>query len=85
MITISVEITRDQYDSIIIDALSHSFTTLYKEYEKTKDESLMEYITAYRVVLNDYMRPSEFESLLDKIKKTKKYDSKRLTDANNGL
>ena len=85
MITISVEITRDQYDSIIIDALSHSFTTLYKEYEKTKDESLMEYITAYRVVLNDYMRPSEFESLLDKIKKTKKYDSKRLIEANNGL
>lgn len=85
MITISVEITQDQYDTIIIDALSHSFTTLYKDYEKTKDETLMDYISAYRIVLNDYMRPSEFEALLDKIKKTKKYDSKRLTDANNGL
>jgi hypothetical protein len=85
MITISVEITRDQYDSIIIDALSHSFTTLFKEYEKTKDESLMDYISAYRTVLNDYMRPSEFEALLERIKKVKKYDGKRLTDANNGL
>lgn len=85
MVTISVEINHDQHDAIIIEALSHSFTTLYLEYEKTKDETLMEYISAYRLVLNDYMRPSEFETLLDKIKKTKKYDGKRLTDANNGL
>ena len=85
MITISVEITHDQHQAIIIDALSHSFMTLLKEYEATKDESLMEYISAYRIVLNDFMRPSEFEALLDRIKKVKKYDSKRLTDANNGL
>ena len=85
MITISVEITHDQHQAIIIDALSHSFMTLFKDYEATKDESLMEYISAYRIVLNDFMRPSEFEALLERIKKVKKYDSKRLTDANNGL
>jgi len=84
---LELTIDADQSDAIFVHIAKERYELLQDDKIKWADEPLIdETIEAYKLILQDSMTEKDFKTYMHSIaKKVKKYDSKRMTDANNGL
>jgi len=88
MIEIKVNIDPIELERLVVNELKHNYETLLSEpplgLGVEWDE--LEVAEAYKIVLRDFMYVGDFQKYMHELaKKSRKYDSKRLTDAEPGL
>ena len=82
---ITLDINYEIAEPIIVGVLKEQYEILIKNAPLGFDEEL-DLSEAYKLVLEDFMGSKEFQKYThDLAKKNKKYDSKRLTEAEGGL
>ena len=77
-VTISLE--DDQVDEVLVQGLQHGFKT---NLHFPEEPNYYEVNQAFRTLLAYYMTDKEFDKFIKPF--NKKYDAKRLVEANNGL
>jgi hypothetical protein len=82
---ITLDINYEIAEPIVVAVLKEQYEILIKNAPLGFDEEL-NLSEAYKLVLEDFMGNKDFQKYThDLAKKTKKYDSKRLTEAEGGL
>ena len=77
---VQIKITDEQVDNILIHGLQDGFKT---NLEFPEEPNYYEINQAFRTLLEYYMGTKEFNKFIKPF--NKKYDAKRLVEANNGL
>jgi len=84
---LELTIDADQSDAIFVHIAKERYELLVQDKIKWANEPLIdETLEAYKLILQDSMTEKDFKTYMHSFaKKAKKYDAKRLTDAENGL
>ena len=77
---VQIELTDEQADEVLLDALKQGFET---NLQFPDEPNYYEINQSFRTLLAYYMTEKEFDKYIKPF--NKKYDSKRLVEANNGL
>ena len=77
---VQIELTDDQVDEVLVEGLKDGFKV---NLNFPEEPNYYEINQAFRTLLEYYMGTNEFNKFIKPY--TKKYDAKRLVEANNGL
>ena len=77
---VQIELTDEQADEVLLDALKQGFET---NLQFPDEPNYYEINQSFRTLLAYYMTEKEFDKYIKPF--NKKYDAKRLAEANNGL
>ena len=77
---VQIELTDEQADEVLLDALKQGFET---NLQFPDEPNYYEINQSFRTLLAYYMTEKEFDKYIKRF--NKKYDAKRLVEANNGL
>jgi hypothetical protein len=77
---VQIELTDEQADEVLLDALKQGFET---NLQFPDEPNYYEINQSFRTLLAYYMTEKEFDKYIKPF--NKKYDAKRLVEANNGL
>ena len=83
---VKLNLNYELVEPVVIAVLQEQYEILLKTVPLGFKEEELDLSEAYKLVLEDFMGYKEFQKYShDLAKKNKKYDSKRLTEANGGL